>query len=159
VSLVRRQWLVLGVLPLLAHCASAPRLDGVVKSYAMPPAQSTRLDDMVLARIGDEPGVSALQLVEQNAVAFAYRAGTAAAAERSLDIQYYAWYDDLTGRLLASELLQAAERGVRVRLLLDDLDARARHDLFQVMDLHPNLEVRIFNPFYSRYGTLGQVAE
>jgi cardiolipin synthase C len=159
VSLIRRPWLVLGVLPLLAHCASAPRLDGIAKSHALPPAESTRLDDMVLARIGNEPGVSALQLVEQNAVAFAYRAGTAAAAERSLDIQYYAWYDDLTGRLLASELLQAAERGVRVRLLLDDLDARARHDLFQVMDLHPNLEVRIFNPFYSRYGTLGKVAE
>ncbi len=100
-----------------------------------------------------------MQLVQQNALAFAFRAGTAAAAERSLDIQYYAWHDDLTGRLLASELLLAAERGVRVRVLLDDLDARARHDVFLVMDLHPNIEVRIFNPFYSRYGTLGKVAE
>ncbi len=156
---IQRRWLVLGVLPLLAHCASAPRLDGVAKAHAIPPAESTRLDDMVMTRIGDQPGVSAVQLLQQNAVAFAFRAGTAAAAERSLDIQYYVWQDDLTGRLLAAELMQAADRGVRVRLLLDDLDARTRHDLFQVVDLHGNIEVRIFNPFYSRYGTLGKTME
>ena len=156
---IRRPWLVLGVLPLLAHCASAPRLDGVMKTYAIPPTESTRLDDMVMARIGDQPGVSAVQLLQQNAVAFAFRAGTAAAAERSLDIQYYVWQDDLTGRLLAAELMRAADRGVRVRLLLDDLDARTRHDLFQVVDLHGNIEVRIFNPFYSRYGTFGKTME
>ncbi len=156
---IQRPWLVLGILPLLAHCASAPRLDGVEKTYAIPAAASTRLDEMVMARIGDQPGVSAVQLLQQNAVAFAYRAGTAAAAERSLDIQYYVWQDDLTGRLLAAELMRAAERGVRVRLLLDDLDARTRHDLFQVVDLHPHLEVRIFNPFYSRYGTIGKTME
>ena len=156
---LRRPWLILGVLPLLAHCASAPRLDGVTKTYAIPPAQSTRLDGMVMTRIGDQPGVSAVQLLQQNAVAFAFRAGTAAAAERSLDVQYYVWQDDLTGRLLAAELMRAAQRGVRVRLLLDDLDARTRHDLFQVVDLHPNLEVRIFNPFYSRYGAIGKTME
>jgi cardiolipin synthase C len=159
VALLQRPWLVLGILPLLAHCASAPRLDGVAKSYAIPPAESTRLDDLAIARIGDRPGVSAVQLLQQNAVAFAYRASTAAAAERSLDVQYYVWQDDLTGRLLAAELMRAADRGVRVRLLLDDLDARTRHDLFMVVDLHQNLEVRIFNPFYSRYGTLGKTME
>lgn len=156
---LQRPWLVLGVLPLLAHCASAPRLDGVARTYAIPPAESSRLDDMVTARIGGQPGASAVQLLQQNAVAFAYRAGTAAAAERSLDVQYYVWQDDLTGRLLAAELMRAADRGVRVRLLLDDLDARTRHDLFMVVDLHQNVEVRIFNPFYSRYGTLGKVME
>jgi len=156
---IQRPWLLLGVLPLLAHCASAPRLDGVERTFAIPPAESSRLDDMVTARIGDQPDVSAVQLLQQNAVAFAYRAGTAAAAERSLDIQYYVWQDDLTGRLLAAELMRAADRGVRVRLLLDDLDARTRHDLFMVVDLHPSIDVRIFNPFYSRYGTLGKTME
>ena len=65
-------------------------------------------------------------------MAFAYRAATATSAQRSLDVQYYIWNDDLTGRLLAAELLRAAERGVRVRLLVDDIDARAKHDLFAV---------------------------
>jgi cardiolipin synthase C len=103
--------------------------------------------------------VSAPQLVQNNALAFAYRAGTAAAAERSLDVQYYLWQADFTGKLLAAELLRAAERGVKVRVLIDDLDARAKHDLFAIADLHPNVEVRIFNPFYDRYGVIGQWSE
>ncbi len=153
------RWLLLAALPLLAHCASAPRLEGVEASHALPPADSTRLDQMVLKRLGDEPGVSGIQLVQQNALAFAYRAGTAAAAQRSLDVQYYLWNADFTGKLLAAELMRAAERGVRVRVLIDDLDARAKHDLFAVADLHPNIEVRIFNPFYDRYGVIGQWSE
>ncbi len=153
------RWLLLAVLPLLAHCASAPRLEGIVPSYAIPPAESTRLDQMILQRLGTEPGVSGVQLVQQNALAFAYRAGTAAAAERSIDVQYYLWNADFTGKLLAAELMRAAERGVRVRVLVDDLDARANHDIFAVADLHPNIEVRIFNPFYDRYGVIGQWSE
>jgi len=106
-----------------------------------------------------EPGKSGVRLVEQNALAFAYRAATAAAAVRSIDVQYYIWHDDLTGRLLAAELMRAAERGVRVRVLVDDIDARAKHDLFRVADQHPNVEVRIFNPFYSRSGMVGFAGE
>ena len=52
-------------------------------------------------------------------------------------MQYYIWHDDLTGRLLAAELMRAAERGVRVRVLIDDIDARDKHDMFRVADLHP----------------------
>ena len=153
------RWLLLAALPLLAHCASAPRLDGVEATHAIPPADSTQLDQIILQRLGDEPGLSGVQLVQNNALAFAYRAGTAAAAERSLDVQYYAWHADFTGKLLAAELLRAAERGVKVRVLIDDLDARAKHDVFAIADLHPNLEVRIFNPFYDRYGVIGQWSE
>ena len=153
------RWLLLAALPLLAHCASAPRLDGVEATHAIPPADSTQLDQIILQRLGDEPGLSGVQLVQNNALAFAYRAGTAAAAERSLDVQYYLWQADFTGKLLAAELLRAAERGVKVRVLIDDLDARAKHDVFAIADLHPNVEVRIFNPFYDRYGVIGQWSE
>lgn len=153
------RWSLLAVLPLLAHCASAPRMEGVVPSHAIPAADSTQLDQIVLQRLGDEPDVSGVQLVLQNQLAFAYRAATAAAAQRSLDVQYYLWNADFTGKLLAAELMRAAERGVRVRVLLDDVDARAKHDLFVVANLHPNIEVRIFNPFYSRYGALAQLME
>jgi putative cardiolipin synthase len=81
------------------------------------------------------------------------------AAVRSIDVQYYIWHDDLTGRVLAAELMRAAERGVRVRVLVDDIDARAKHELFRVADQHPNVEVRIFNPFYSRSGAIGFAGE
>ena len=151
--------LLLVLLPLLTHCVSAPRMEGVVATHAIPPGRSTTLDQVILKDLGDEPGVSAIRLIEQNAMAFAYRAATADAAERTLDVQYYIWHDDFTGKLLATELLRAAERGVRVRVLVDDIDARAKHETFLVADLHPNIEVRIFNPFYSRSGVLGQVME
>jgi putative cardiolipin synthase len=150
---------LIAVLPLLAHCASAPRLDGVEQTHAVPPSTTTELDRQVLQQLGGDPGVSTVRLVENNAAAFAYRASTAAAAERTLDVQYYIWHDDLTGRLLAIELLRAAERGVRVRVLVDDIDARGKHEIFATADLHPNIEVRIFNPFYSRAGVLGLAGE
>jgi putative cardiolipin synthase len=125
----------------------------------LPPGTTGALDVSVQRELGDAPGRSGVRLIEQNAMAFAYRVATALAAERSLDVQYYIWNDDLTGRLLAAELMLAAERGVRVRVLVDDIDARAKHDLFLVADLHPSLEVRIFNPYYNRTGTLGKITE
>jgi cardiolipin synthase C len=150
---------LLAVLPLLAHCAAAPRLDGVEASHAIPAGDSTPLDRVIEAGLGHEPGVSAVRILAQNSMAFGYRAATAATAERSLDLQYYIWHADLTGRLIAAEVMRAAERGVRVRVLVDDVDARAKHELFEVADMHPNIEVRIFNPFYSRSGWLGQLTE
>jgi putative cardiolipin synthase len=152
--------LLIAVLPWLAHCASAPRMEGVIPTHAVPPGQDAALDRRVLAELGPESsGLSGVRLVEDNAVAFADRASTAAAAERTLDVQTYIWHDDLTGKLLATELLRAAERGVRVRLLVDDLDARAKHATLAVADLHPNIEVRLFNPFYNRSGFLGYASE
>jgi putative cardiolipin synthase len=150
---------LLALLPWLTHCATAPRLDGIEPSYAIPSGASSRLDEAVVKDLGRDPAVSAVKLVEQNVMAFAYRAVSAAAAERTLDVQYYIWHEDFTGRLLAAELMRAAERGVRVRVLVDDIDARAKHELFVVADLHPNLEVRVFNPFYSRSGLLGKITE
>ena len=150
---------IVAVLPLLAHCANAPRLDGIVASYAVPPATDTALDRAVIGELGPDPVASSVRLVENNAEAYAYRASLAAAAERTLDAQYYIWHEDLTGRLLAGELLRAAERGVRVRILIDDLDARDKHESLAVADLHANVEVRLFNPFYSRSGLLGWASE
>ena len=150
---------LLCALPWLTHCATAPSLHGIEPSYALPPPSNSALDAAVMRELDDAPGKSGVRLVEQNALAFAYRAATATAATSSIDVQYYIWHDDLTGRLLAAELLRAAERGVRVRVLVDDIDARAKHDLFRVVDQHPNVEVRIFNPFYSRSGSVGLATE
>jgi putative cardiolipin synthase len=151
--------ILLAALPWLTHCATAPSMQGVEPSYALPPAEHGELEAAVMLERDGTPGHSGVLLVEHNALAFAYRAATAAAARHSLDVQYYIWHDDLTGRLLAAELMRAAERGVRVRVLVDDIDARAKHDLFRVADLHPNVEVRLFNPYYSRTGAFGQVTE
>jgi putative cardiolipin synthase len=81
------------------------------------------------------------------------------AAGRSLDVQTYIWHDDLTGSFLAVKLLEAADRGVRVRLLVDDMDARGKNFGFAALHAHPAIEVRMFNPFASRSGTLSLVLE
>ena len=66
----------------------------------------------------------------------------AAVAGKTLDLQYYIWEADTTGRILAERLLQAADRGVRVRLLLDDINLKGRDNIVAAMDAHENIEVR-----------------
>ena len=152
-------WLLFAVLSLLAGCASAPQPQPAPPSHALPPAESTLLDRAVLKELGDSPGVSGVRLVQQNPLAFAYRLDTARKAERSLDVQYYIWHDDFTGGMLAMELIRAAQRGVRVRVLLDDLDVHDKRAFLAVADQHPNLEVRVFNPILSDSGALGMIGE
>ncbi len=65
-------------------------------------------------------------------------------AEHTLDVQYYIWQDDMSGRLLFSALLAAAKRGVRVRLLLDDNNTPGLDDILRLLDSHPRIEVRLF---------------
>lgn len=122
------------------------------------PAESGELAARIasLALAEDE---SAYRLVGGSEAAFVLRMATAARATAHLDLQYYLWHDDLTGRLLAGELLKAAERGVRVRVLVDDLHHRHQDALLLPLDAHPNLEIRLFNPFRSRAALLGNAVE
>ncbi len=102
---------------------------------------------------------SGASLVPLGTDAFALRVLSARAAVRSLDLQYYIWHSDATGIYLAREALLAADRGVRVRLLLDDMDARSRDGILMALDLHPQIEIRLFNPFATRSGTLRTLME
>ena len=112
------------------------------------------LDREVVPLLKAHPGEVGMRLLTDNIEAFAMRAAAARSAERSLDLQYYYWKDDLTGRLLAREVLAAADRGVRVRLLLDDVNAWGRDRNYRALDRHPNVEVRLFNPIRCREGAL-----
>jgi cardiolipin synthase C len=98
----------------------------------------------------EHPGETGVQLLARPVDAFAARVALAGAAERSLDIQYYIWNDDRTGQLMFEELWKAAERGVRVRLLLDDLSTTGRDRILSALDAHPNIEVRLYNPIVQR---------
>jgi putative cardiolipin synthase len=154
-----RRLLPLIAVLLLAACAGAPPRPELAHDAALPPAQGTRLDERVQAELGAHPGASGFRLVFDGVEAFALRAASARAAGRSLDVQYYIWHNDTTGRLLVRELVQAADRGVRVRLLLDDMDARANNFALAGMDAHPNIEVRVYNPYGSREGSVGKFVE
>jgi phosphatidylserine/phosphatidylglycerophosphate/cardiolipin synthase-like enzyme len=71
-------------------------------------------------------------------------------AEKSLDLQYYIWENDTTGKILAAKLVKAAARGVHVRILIDDNNFQGRDFGTAALDQHPNIEVRVFNPFANR---------
>jgi cardiolipin synthase C len=103
--------------------------------------------------------MSGVRLVTDGLDAFAQRAHSARAAASSIDVQYYIWHSDSTGRVLVHELLQAADRGVRIRVLLDDVDARSRDSALVALDRHRHIEVRLFNPFAARSGMLRTLLE
>ena len=106
------------------------------------------------------PAAATTALVSDGLEAFALRAAVARKAQTSLDLQYYIWNGDLTGRLLAREALLAADRGVKVRLLLDDMYAMGRERGLSAMDAHPNLELRLFNATnWRRWGRTGFLLE
>lgn len=114
------------------------------------------------ARHGFEPGPeqTGVTLVADNLAAFALRALSARAATSSLDLQYYIWDEDVTGRLLAQEVLCAADCGVRVRILLDDLYVRRNERALATLAQHPSIEVRLYNPFQVRsWGGVGEAIE
>lgn len=138
----------------LLSLACSPIRPGMVKplSYAYPPVTDSPAAKRLGPNVASERGASSFRLVPLGVDAFALRAVSAKIATRSLDLQYYIWHDDMTGKLLAHEVLMAADRGVRVRLLMDDMDARAKSESLSILDSHPNVEVRLFNPYITRGG-------
>ena len=131
-------------------CASLPPLEGRVASTAITDTADTRLGKAVAQAPESHEGESGQIPLSNPRESFAARVLLARAAERSLDLQYYIWHRDTTGYVLLEEVWNAAERGVRVRLLLDDNGIGGLDPILAVFDAHPNIEVRIFNPFPNR---------
>jgi len=127
-----------------------PSLEARSVSTAFSDTESTRIGRAVTPLAARHPGMSGVHPLLDSLDAFAARMLLARAADRSLDVQYYIWHDDLSGRLLLQELHEAAARGVRVRLLLDDNGIAGLDVTLAALDAHPNIEVRLFNPFPSR---------
>ncbi|WP_346836580.1 phospholipase D family protein [Microbulbifer sp. SAOS-129_SWC] len=123
------------------------------RTSALPPAVNTRLAHGVAAASGTRGGdESGFHLMHDGLSAFVARAVLVEEAEVSLDLQYYIYSDDICGRLLTAKLLQAADRGVRVRLLVDDLGTRLVNPWVSALANHPNMQIRVFNPVEGRSG-------
>lgn len=143
----------------LAGCAQLPTRLALPDDPALPAATEGGLAERIGPAEAAHPGQSGFRLVSTGTEAYALRAFSARSAKRSLDIQTYIWHSDLTGKLLARQALLAADRGVKVRILVDDLDARAKNDGFAALDAHPLIEVRLYNPMASRKGKLSKAGE
>jgi cardiolipin synthase C len=114
----------------------------------------TELGKRLGPAIAAHPGTSGIATLERGADAFAARIHLARAATASIDAQYYIWDDDLTGIRLLKELQDAANRGVHVRLLVDDNGTPALDQELAALDALTTAEVRIFNPFTLRSNRL-----
>ena len=119
-------------------------------SHALAPATDGPLARTMTKLAADHPGLSGIASLHNGADAFAARMILADAAVSSIDAQYYIWHDDLTGALLLDALKRAADRGVRVRLLLDDNGTTGLDAQLAQLDAHPMAEVRLYNPFNLR---------
>jgi putative cardiolipin synthase len=131
-------------------CTSLPPPGARSVTLALADTGTTQLGQAIGPLAAAHPGLSGVLALPDGRDAFAARVLFARGAERSLDVQYYIWRDDLTGVLLFDELRSAAARGVRVRLLLDDNNTAGLDPLLAALDAAPNIEVRLFNPFRTR---------
>lgn len=133
---------------LLTGCATPPGEIDRPTSQAFLDTEDTQLGRSVRDKVRLHPDRSGFLLLRNGLDAFAARVVLAEAAQRSIDAQYYLLNDDRIGALFIDSLVKAADRGVRVRLLVDDMDLAGRTLGAAVLDSHPNVEVRLFNPFH-----------
>ena len=136
------------ILLLLSGCATGSRSFEQTPSYAPDQPTKTQLARAVqdLGDPGD--GRSGIKLIGNGEEALAARLALATSAEQTIDAQYYMLHNDLTGQVFAWSLLEAADRGVRVRLLLDDIETKSYDAATAALDSHENIEIRLFNPFW-----------
>jgi len=119
-------------------------------STALPEDRATTLARLFEPAVARHPGDSGVEYMRYGRVALEARLALCDLAERSLDLQYYIWDADVSGRLLADRIIRAADRGVRVRVLLDDHGVTDRDTVIAQLSAHPNIDIRAFNPFRSR---------
>lgn len=101
-------------------------------------------------QIAQAGGKNGFHLLPTGSEALAARLAVIQACQKRLDVQYYVLQDDLTGKLIIEEILRAADRGVQVRVLLDDLDFGRAREAVCIMSMHDNIAFRIFNPATTR---------
>lgn len=134
----------------LRFAFAPPSLADRTVSRAFTQTADTLLGKAFAGQQGQFPGLTGVYSLSRGREAFAARRRLVQEAERSIDAQYYMWHADLTGRLLLRDILSAADRGVRVRLLIDDNTTAGTDGLLAAVNAHPLVEIRLFNPFMLR---------
>ncbi len=149
--------LAIVILSLLVFgCAKLPDNAGRTTSFAIEADENSVLQQHINKVLGPDATESRYLLLGDGLDALVARAALAQQAQKSIDAQYYLVHNDEVGALFIDQLLKAADRGIRVRLLIDDIDMADRDFGTSVLDAHPNVEVRLFNPFGRNTGRLLQ---
>jgi putative cardiolipin synthase len=147
-----RLTLVVLILAVVGGCSSLPPGSDFPRtaSSALAAVDTTRLGRQFEHAARAHSGNSGFRIIPVGADGFLLRMQMINAAERTLDLQYYIFRGDETGRLLTGAVLRAADRGVRVRVLVDDGETEVGDDQITALVAHPSVEIRIFNPFLYR---------
>ena len=138
------RWPILLLVMTFFGCARPPAVD-LLPEHAFDRPEETEAGQRFAPHLAAHPGDSALYTLSSGLDAFAARMLLIREAERAIDVQYYIWHDDVTARLLLSQLIGAADRGVHVRMLIDDLGSPGVDRLLSAADAHENIDVRLFN--------------
>ena len=141
---------ILGCCLVLSACATLPPAEPVTEPVVRITDTNNELAKVVSTLRTNRDNLTGIYPLSDSHDSFAARASLIQAAEHTLDLQYYIWHNDASGQLLARALMQAADRGVKVRLLLDDNNTNGLDALMLRLDAHPNIQVRLFNPFVNR---------
>ena len=136
---------------LLCGCAGLPQYSHPEPELHPQASAASPLALWAEPLLKEHPGQAGLVLLASGTDAFLARLLLVAGTSERLDLQYYLYHNDLTGKVFTWALLQAADRGVRVRLLLDDMATRGADNELRLLNRHPNIDIRLFNPFLRDY--------
>ncbi len=148
---------IISALLIMGGCASLPPNADNPKIYALQDTANTRLGLGYQHHKPESSADSSFLLLTNGLDAFTARVELAKVADKSIDAQYYMIHNDLTGILFGKQLIEAADRGVRVRLLIDDMDLKKRDEGLSTIAFHPNISIRVFNPFSRNTNRLTQL--
>src|SRR5512139_1080123 len=147
---MRKLLFLILMISVLSGCASLPLNYPRTSTTALPQPEETSLWRRIQPKLDSHPGESGFYLLPSGIDAFVARILLIDAAERTLDLQYYIFHGDITPKLVVDRMLAAADRGVRIRLLVDDWNIRGNDPVLAMINAYPNIEVRIFNPIAGR---------
>ncbi len=143
-------WSLISTFLLLSACATLPEYVPQTPTSAWKSPEQTTAGRIFADDIAANPGKSGVAMLANVELALRMRNAMAGIAEKTLDVQYYIWSSDTVGRLLIHRLVEAADRGVRVRVLLDDQPVKSKDISLATFSSHPNIEIRLFNPLAGR---------
>lgn len=144
----------------ISGCATVPEQLYRNPTLSLEFTETTSLGKLCGGYTSEHADLSGFSLLNEGRSAFFARTSLADLAERSLDVQYFIWERDMTGSILTEHLIEAAKRGVRVRLLIDDFNAGGHGFSLRALNACPNVEVRLYNPFRQHLMTkLGRTVE
>jgi len=155
-----RQMALVGIVLFVTACSTLQKNPEKVVSYSCSPAKEGTLvesSEAVLSKA--EEGQSAFMLIQKNSDALNWRLALIDHAQKSIDLQVYIWSDDISGRLILDRLIIASKRGVKIRLLVDDLPKGGTDEVIALIDRMPNIQLRRFNPGLIRDGIVRRTFE